>query len=63
VVITTGTNEKGVKQVVVNPIFNEHIRQLTNWVIGEPFRKRFPEFAHLVDEDVAESLEKTRPLT
>jgi hypothetical protein len=61
-VITTGINEKGVKQVIVNPIFDEHIRQLTNWAIGDAFRKRFPEVAKLVDEDAAESLE-CLPLT
>ncbi|KAF2422865.1 hypothetical protein EJ08DRAFT_701479 [Tothia fuscella] len=55
VVYTTSINEKGVKQVVMNPIYSAHIRQLTNWTVGGPFRNRFPEVAKLIDEDIAES--------
>jgi hypothetical protein len=55
VVITTGVNEQGIKQVIANPIYDEHIRQLTNWTIGDAFRKRFPEVGKLIDEDTTES--------
>ncbi|KIW02235.1 uncharacterized protein PV09_06388 [Verruconis gallopava] len=38
--------------VITNPIYEEHIRQLKNWSLGEPFRKRFPELAEAADRDI-----------
>lgn len=37
--------------VVINPIFEQHIRQLKSWTVDEPFRLRFKELAGLIDED------------
>jgi hypothetical protein len=51
VVITTGTSGDGVPQIITNPVFEEHIRQLHNWTVGDAFRKRFPAIALLIDED------------
>ena len=39
------------RMVITNPVFEEHIRQLKNWGVGEPFRSRFPELSALVDEE------------
>lgn len=46
------TAEENSKLVVTNPIYEEHIRQLKNWVVGDKFRGRFPELAQAVDADV-----------
>jgi hypothetical protein len=49
-IVLIGVNESS-KVVITNPIFEEHIRQLKNWAVGERFRKRFPELAELVDQE------------
>ena len=42
------------KVVITNPVFEEHIRQLKNWSVSEPFRQRFPELSALIDETANE---------
>ncbi|KAF2104583.1 hypothetical protein NA57DRAFT_51401 [Rhizodiscina lignyota] len=37
------------KEVFINPIYEEHIRQLKHWSIGEAVRKGFPELAKIID--------------
>ncbi|KAK5175098.1 uncharacterized protein LTR77_000235 [Saxophila tyrrhenica] len=37
--------------VIVNPVFEEHIQQISNWTITDAFKARFPEMADLVDAD------------
>ncbi|KAH7029849.1 uncharacterized protein B0I36DRAFT_270526 [Microdochium trichocladiopsis] len=37
--------------VVINPIFEQHLRQLKHWTVGEPFRSRFKELADLIEQD------------
>jgi hypothetical protein len=44
VVITT--NDNGIQ---INPIYEEHIRQIRNWTVGDVFRRKFPEMSELVD--------------
>lgn len=41
------------KNVVINPIYEEHIRQLKNWGLGDRFRKKFPEISALIEEGPA----------
>ncbi|KAI8626455.1 hypothetical protein F5Y19DRAFT_478570 [Xylariaceae sp. FL1651] len=33
----------------INPVFEEHMRQLRNWTVGNTFRKRWPELAAIID--------------
>lgn len=40
------------KTAITNPIFEEHIRDLKNWAVDEPFCQRFPELGKLVNEDI-----------
>ncbi|KAF2501338.1 hypothetical protein BU16DRAFT_534024 [Lophium mytilinum] len=47
VIITTSAAEGG--GILINPIYEEHIRQLKNWTVGDVFRRRFPELSTLVD--------------
>lgn len=37
-------------RIVPNPIYSDHIRQLSNWTVDEPFRSTFPKLAAFVDE-------------
>ena len=39
--------------VVINPVYEDHCRQLKNWMVGERFRQRFPDIAALIDEHAA----------
>jgi hypothetical protein len=41
------------KVVITNPIYEEHIRQLKNWAVGERFQKNFPQMAKLADQETA----------
>jgi hypothetical protein len=37
--------------VAINPVFEEHIRQLKYWTVAKTFRSRFPELSELMDQD------------
>jgi hypothetical protein len=50
VVIRTGAEPN---ESYINPIFEEHIRQLSNWSVGEAFRKRFPDLSRIIATDDA----------
>ncbi|KAI0127123.1 fungal trichothecene efflux pump-domain-containing protein [Xylariales sp. AK1849] len=50
--ITTSSGDSGLKQVTTNPIYEEHIRQLKKWTVGDAFRNRFPNISVLIDEDI-----------
>lgn len=39
----------GPEEAYINPIYEEHIRQLKNWNVGDAVRKRFPELAEAID--------------
>ncbi|KXJ90406.1 hypothetical protein Micbo1qcDRAFT_205254 [Microdochium bolleyi] len=39
------------KTVLINPIFEQHIRQLKCWTVGETFRTHFQELAELIEMD------------
>ncbi|KAF2643303.1 hypothetical protein P280DRAFT_467356 [Massarina eburnea CBS 473.64] len=47
VIITTSDDEKG--GILINPIYEEHVRQLKNWTVEGVFRRRFPEMTEIVD--------------
>ncbi|PGH28176.1 hypothetical protein AJ80_00066 [Polytolypa hystricis UAMH7299] len=35
----------------LNPVYEQHIRQLKNWTVGEKFRRKLPELARIIDQD------------
>lgn len=47
VIIASASEDKG--GILINPIYEEHIRQLRNWAVGDVFRRKFPEMAEIVD--------------
>ncbi|KAI9902319.1 hypothetical protein N3K66_001671 [Trichothecium roseum] len=36
---------------IINPVFEEHIRQMRYWTVGDAFHHRFPALARLIDLD------------
>jgi hypothetical protein len=32
-------------EILLNPLFEKHVRKLECWSVGEPFKERFPELA------------------
>ncbi|KAI1843563.1 hypothetical protein JX266_010196 [Neoarthrinium moseri] len=52
VLITVNSGGSGLKEVIINPVYEDEIRQLKNWAIGQRFRERFPEIAKLIDEEI-----------
>lgn len=51
VLITTPGTDAGNESISTNPVYEEHMRHLKNWSVGQAFRDRFPEIAKLTDED------------
>ncbi|KAF1951700.1 hypothetical protein CC80DRAFT_508621 [Byssothecium circinans] len=47
VIITTGSGEGA--GILINPIYEEHVRQLRNWTVEGVFRRRFPEMTEIID--------------
>lgn len=43
--------EDRVMTAIINPVFEEHIRQMRHWTVGEAFHHRFPALARLIDLD------------
>ncbi|EPE07613.1 bzip transcription factor [Ophiostoma piceae UAMH 11346] len=40
------------EDIMINPVYEEHIRQLSNWEVGALFRDRYPDIAALIDNDL-----------
>lgn len=38
--------------VVLNPAFEEHMRNMRNWTLGSRFTQRYPELADAIRQDV-----------
>ncbi|KAG7146755.1 hypothetical protein HYQ46_004440 [Verticillium longisporum] len=53
VVIACITPDSGSTELSINPVYEEHLRQLRNWTVDDVFRQQFPEISKLVDEDTA----------
>ena len=47
VIITTGAGEGA--SILINPIYEEHVRQLKNWTVEGAFRRKFPEMTEIID--------------
>ncbi|CAK7235694.1 hypothetical protein SEUCBS140593_009365 [Sporothrix eucalyptigena] len=39
------------EDITINPVYEEHIRQLSNWEVGKAFRDRYPEIGEIIDRD------------
>ncbi|KAF2794514.1 hypothetical protein K505DRAFT_374580 [Melanomma pulvis-pyrius CBS 109.77] len=37
--------------VVLNPVFEQHLRQLKNWSVSDVFRRRFPDLGVIIESD------------
>ncbi|KAM0277421.1 hypothetical protein ACHAQH_005783 [Verticillium albo-atrum] len=51
VVITSMAADINGTEFSINPVYEEHLRQLRNWTVGDVFRQRFPDISQLIDED------------
>ncbi|KAM0327089.1 hypothetical protein ACHAQA_006216 [Verticillium albo-atrum] len=51
VVITSRAPDSNDTELAINPVYEEHLRQLRNWTVGDVFRLKFPEISQLIDED------------
>ena len=48
------------EELMINPVFERHLRNLDNWSLGEPFAKAFPELVDLCNIDYNTKGAKTR---
>ncbi|EQB56672.1 BZIP transcription factor [Colletotrichum gloeosporioides Cg-14] len=55
VLITVATDGPEMSEITINPVYEEHLRQLKNWTVGRLFRQRLPEIADLIDRDTLEN--------
>jgi hypothetical protein len=45
-------NESGPDRGInLNPVYEQHLRQLKNWTVGDKFRRKFPELSEIIDQD------------
>ena len=44
------------EDIMINPVYEEHIRQLRNWEVGALFRDRYPDIAALIDGDLKDCI-------
>ncbi|KAL2212990.1 hypothetical protein CC79DRAFT_1374457 [Sarocladium strictum] len=51
VLLTASTSVNGVAETTINPVYEEHMRQIRHWTVGDAFRARFPELSRLIDLD------------
>ncbi|CAH0025241.1 unnamed protein product [Clonostachys rhizophaga] len=51
VLLGASVNALGTSGITINPVFEEHLRQLRHWTVGDGFRRRFPELARIIDLD------------
>jgi len=49
-----GSNPNGAGEgqgISLNPVYEQHLRQLRNWTVGEKFRRKFPELGDIIESD------------
>ena len=51
VVLSAGKTAGGLQNIMVNPVFQEHIQDIRNWIVTPAFRTKFPEMGELIDAD------------
>ncbi|KAF1974286.1 hypothetical protein BU23DRAFT_531782 [Bimuria novae-zelandiae CBS 107.79] len=47
--VTITCTKDGRDEISINPIYEEHVRQLKNWTVTGVFRRRFPEMTEIID--------------
>ncbi|KAJ4286771.1 hypothetical protein N0V90_013023 [Kalmusia sp. IMI 367209] len=47
VIMTAFNDEKS--GILINPVYEEHLRQLKNWTVEGVFRRRFPDMTEIID--------------
>lgn len=56
VLLTTPSGRDGATEITINPVYEEHIRHIRHWTVGDAFRHRFPELSRLIDLDAGQAL-------
>ncbi|KAF4982854.1 hypothetical protein FZEAL_1604 [Fusarium zealandicum] len=51
VLLAASVNGNGTSETVINPVYEEHMRQIRHWTVGDAFRHKFPELSQLIDLD------------
>ncbi|KAH6898114.1 hypothetical protein B0T10DRAFT_577616 [Thelonectria olida] len=51
VLLAASVNGNGTPEITINPVYEEHMRQIRNWTVGDAFRSKFPELSRLIDLD------------
>lgn len=51
VVFPAGQSADGLQNIIVNPVFEQHIRDIRNWIVTDAFLTTFPEIGGLIDAD------------
>ncbi|KAL5611933.1 hypothetical protein BROUX41_000500 [Berkeleyomyces rouxiae] len=49
VLLVANGRNAGSRELVINPVFDAHIRRLENWSVRRDFLDTFPEFGHLIN--------------
>ncbi|KAH8176644.1 trichothecene efflux pump [Sarocladium implicatum] len=55
VLLATSTGGNGAAEITINPVYEEHMRQIKHWTVGDAFRTRFPELSRLIDSDAGQA--------
>jgi hypothetical protein len=42
---------------ILNPVFEQHLRQLKNWTVSDSFRRQFSELSAIIDGDTGQDIE------
>jgi hypothetical protein len=56
VLLAPSVNGSGTAEVTINPVYEEHLRQIRHWTVGDAFRHRFPELSRLIDVDSGQNV-------
>lgn len=35
----------------INPVFDQHLGRLSNWSVGEAFKRKFPDLSYVIEQD------------
>jgi hypothetical protein len=54
VILTEEIPELEIKRYKINPVFEEHIRNLGNWAVGLRYRQYYPAMGKAVEDDIRE---------
>ncbi|KAL1894840.1 hypothetical protein Cpir12675_003485 [Ceratocystis pirilliformis] len=49
VLLAANGSDAGSRELMINPVFEAHIRKLENWSVSRDFLDTFPEFEHLIN--------------